>query len=334
MNASLHRRARVLAIACAFAAGVLGATSEASAADPVPQAGGPQAGSADQLFEQGVAARKAGKLAEAEELFLRAWGQKKTWDIAANLGMVELKQGKFADGAGHVAYAIANLPPVEGDATRESLTRALDAARPEIGEVKLSCDLEGASVRAGGKLVGTTPLGASFFVPPGSVAIEVTKDGYEAASKTIEVPKGGAAEVKLTPVPRAAPERSKVPAYVIGGVGVASLIAGGVLVGMAESTRADLADGPKKPDGTALCPKTAPSGSDMNAACAGLRSLAAERATMGNVGIGLFVVGGVALAGAAGYFLWPQTRTTPAASSRVLPVVGYNGAGVVWQGSF
>jgi len=336
MNASLHRSVRIVAIACACAAGMLGATSEAHAADPVAPVGGAQAASADQLFEQGVAARKEGKLAEAEELFLRAWAQKKTWDIAANLGMVELKQGKFAEGAGHVAYAIANLPPVEGDATRESLKKAFDAARPEIGEVKLSCEVEGATVRADGKLVGTTPLGASFFVSPGSVTIEVTKDGYEPASKTMEIKKGGTEEVKLTPAARSAPERSKVPAYVIGGMGLAAAIVGGVMLGVGRAERADAdASMPRDANHQPLCVRSAGLGPELRPECPGLRSKVAEAQLLSNVGLPILIAGGVTIAGGALYLLWPTPKGEPAkASGRVVPVVSTAGAGLVWTGTF
>src|SRR5262245_2290575 len=125
----------------------------AHAAPPAPSASPSASASAqaaapkddvDRWFEEGVAAQKAGKLAEAEALFQKAWAVRKTWDIAGNLGMVEFKLGKLVEGAELVAFALANLPPSEGASTRDSLKNALDAARPEIGEIAVTCDVEGA----------------------------------------------------------------------------------------------------------------------------------------------------------------------------------------------
>lgn len=128
--------------------------------------------------------------------------------------------------------------------------------------------------------------------------------------------------------------RSPVPGFVIGGAGVASLIAGGVLIGFAESARADLETGPKQANGSPLCTKAAPTGPDLSAACAGLRSLASERSVMGNAGIGFLAVGGLAVAGAAAYLLWPQASVAPPYTSKLVPMVGPNNAGLLWLGAF
>jgi len=338
MNGVLQRRARTLVIACACSFGAAVPAGRAIAAEPVSAAPATTPAEADRLFEEGVAAQKAGKLVEAEGLFLRAWAAKKTWDIAANLGLVQLKQGKLAEGAGRVAYAIANLPPTESDTTRERLSKAFDAARPDIAEVKVSCDVDGASVRAGGKLMGTTPLASSFFAAPGSLTIEVTKDGYEAASKTIEIKKGGSEDVKLTLVVKSPPERSKVPAYVIGGVGVAGLIAGGVLVGQAETAGAQLVkEAPRGTSGELLCWKTPAQGSATKPECDAWRSKLGSASTGGNAGVGLLIGGGVAVAGAAAYWLWAAREPIKAAQGRswtIVPILGNTSVGALWSGNF
>lgn len=235
MTATATRRAAAL-LASSFVI-ALASPGTALAADPPPNATAPAAApavsEADRLFGEGVTAQKAGKLPEAEALFLQAWALKKTWDIAANLGVVELKLGKLSEGAGHVAYAIANLPPTESDSTRESLTKALDAARPQLAEIRLACDVEGATVRVGDKLAGTTPLPASVFATPGQVILEVTKDGYEPARKTLDLAKGSAQDLKLALTKKAPPpEPSKLPAYIAFGVGGAGLVLGAITGGV------------------------------------------------------------------------------------------------------
>lgn len=251
MNASLVRRvgAPLVVAACLWSVAPPGS---AFAAEPPAQTPSPpQLGDADRLFEQGVAARKAGKLAEAETFFLQAWAIKKTWDIAANLGLVEFKLVKLAEGAEHVSYAIANLPPTESDTTRESLTKALAQARPDIGELTIQCDVDGAELRVGGKLKGALPLATSLFSAPGQLTIEVSKEGYAPASKTIDVQKGSTQKVSFTLVKDAPPASSNLPAYVAFGVGGAGLVLGAVAAGVAAAKTADL----KKVCGDALtCP--------------------------------------------------------------------------------
>lgn len=198
-------------------------------------------GEADQLFEQGVTARKTGKLVEAESLFQKAWAMKKTWDIAANLGLVQFNLGKIAEGAEHVTYALANFPPTESDAARESLTTALAAARPEVGEIAARCNVQGAEVRIGGEPKGTTPLQRAVFVMPGAVTVEMSKDGYDSVRRTVEVKKGGTYEVAITMMPKAVEsERSLLPPAIAFSVGGAGLLMGAIAGGVTAAQTDDL----------------------------------------------------------------------------------------------
>lgn len=266
MNATRMRLARALGITATCAILVATATDRAHAADPRPTAA---TNDADRWFEQGVAAQKANKLAEAEALFQKAWAQKKTWDIAANLGLVELKQGKLVEGAGHVAYAMASLPPTESDTTRGSLTKALDAARLQVVELKVACDVDGATVRVGGKEIGVTPLATPVYATPGTIAIEASKEGYETWSKSFDGQKGTSELMKVAMAKKAAPQpttsatataapveapKSTVPAVVAFGAGGLGLIVGAITGGLAAADKADLLN-TCKADGE--CPKSA-----------------------------------------------------------------------------
>jgi hypothetical protein len=277
MNAALtHRAALYLFVASAcLAAPVLDAHAD------TPTSANAQ-GNADLLFEQGVAARKENKLGDAETFFRKAWALKKTWDIAANLGLVEMKLGKMAEGAEHVAYALQSLPPTESDNTRESLTKALAAARQSVAEVRIETDTVGAAVLVGGDLKGTTPLVTPLFVAPGLVTIEVRKDGYVTERRTLDAKKGGAELVRVSLHKNVAPsERSLVPAYVMGGVGAASLAAGALMLGLGFSERDALrADAPKSSDGDAACSSSTPT-SAPDSLCEQLRSRGRIANTLG-----------------------------------------------------
>ncbi len=302
---------------------------------------------AAELFREAVKLFRDKKFAQAEVSFEAAWALNRTHKTASNLGQAEMALGKYREAAEHFAFAVRVAPA--SDPVRANNEKRLAAMKAKLATLNVTANVAGSEVLIGGKKVADTPLVDPIFVDPGKIKVRVRHEGYPSFEKELDVTAGQevALDVKLevpAPQPTAtstasvtAPvvtPRSTVPAFVIGGVAVASLIAGGVLVGIAESTRADLSDGPKKGDGSPLCTKTVPAGTDVDPACARLRSLAGERATMGNVGIGLFAVGGVALAGAAAYFFWPQPAAGSARSSKVVPIVGTNGAGVLWQGSF
>jgi tetratricopeptide (TPR) repeat protein len=333
MDASWSRALRAV---CVVVACCLGGGGSAIAAEPAGQPEPAQA-EADRLFEQGVAARKAGKLSDAEALFRKAWALKKTWDIAANLGLVELNLGRLPEGAEHVRLAIAELPPSESDKMRADLKAALDAARPDIAEIEVRCDVAGAEVLVNGASKGTTPLSRSAFASPGEIAVEVRKDGYLPERKTVAVPKGGrvALDVSLVAQPPP-PPRSMVPALAMGGGGLGAIAIGGVLFGLAEAQRGDLhREMPRGSDGTPACGKPGADGATAPV-CDDLRAKGTNINTMGNAGIALFAVGGAALAGAAIYWFWPAPATQPgeAATSRVVPILGPSCAGLSWMGAF
>jgi hypothetical protein len=302
--------------------GAIALPGTSRAAEPATAA--PQGSDADRLFEQGVAARKAGNLTEAETLFQKAWSGKKTWDIAANLGLVEFKLGKLADGAEHVSYAIANLPPTESDSTRESLTRALAAARPDIGEIKVTCDVDGAEIRVGGALKGTTPLAASVFAAPGPVKIEVTKDGYEAAAQTIEAKKGGTEAVTFALKKKVDAKPQRLWPLVGAGAG---LTAGAAAVAIGLTVAAKDAQRRVEQTGASIqspCPKQPSSG-----ACKDLSDAVRSHDALAGGAIGLYVAAGVLGAATLVYTVWPEILPVRPAAA-----VSPTGAAVVVSGTF
>ena len=225
----------VLAIACAALA-PLAARAEPpapakGAARPAPRAQSP-ADEARAHFDRGVAAHDQGKLLLAERLFTAAWGFQRSWDIAANLGIVERKLRRDASAAEHLAFALAALPPSESEKTRAGLQRELAAASSKVGKLSIRSAVTGAVVRVGGKIRGTTPLDGPVFEAPGEVTIELSKDGFEDASQKVTLVAGGAVDLTLSPAPKSRPGRSLVgPAIAFGASGLGlltGLVAGGI----------------------------------------------------------------------------------------------------------
>jgi tetratricopeptide (TPR) repeat protein len=111
---------------------------------------------ADELFEQGAAAYDAGRLPEAQTKLEQAWALKKTHDIAGNLGVVELKLGKYPQAAEHLAWALQHFPPTEADQAKRGFEKQLAKARAEVGALRVRVSVDGAEVTVNGRAVGAT----------------------------------------------------------------------------------------------------------------------------------------------------------------------------------
>src|SRR5688572_21374281 len=68
------------------------------------------AASAIALYEEGVKLAEKKDYQGAEAKFVAAWTIQKSYDVAANLGEVEMQLGKPADAAGYFTYALAHFP--------------------------------------------------------------------------------------------------------------------------------------------------------------------------------------------------------------------------------
>ncbi len=132
------------------------------------------------------------------------------------------------------------------------------------------------------------------------------------------------------------PSRSMVPAFVMGGAALVSVALGGVFVGLAEGKRSERqSKAPKDSNGQPLCGQSAPAGAAPGSICDQLRAIAASENGLGNAGIAMFAVGGVAAAGAIGYWIWARMPATPARpTSSVVPLIAPDGGGIQWTGSF
>lgn len=320
----------------------------------IPAAATSAAQQADDLFLKGKALLKEGKKQEALAAYREAWKLRKSYDVAGNLGSLEIDLGLFRDAAEHLSYALSHY--AASGTTKDQLDKArqrLDTARKEVCALRIAVNAGGAEVLLDGVSIGRAPFTEEVFVDAGARTIEARLAGHVTAVRKLDAKKGATEEVKLDLVPLAAATvtaaattpptgsptvapRSMVPAYVMGGVGVASLIAGGVLVGVAEGRRGEVRSKmPRDAGGTPLCGQSAPAGAAPGSVCDQLRSTAETANVLGNTGIAFFAIGGTVIAGAVAYWLWPVKSTAPAKASLILaPMIGSDGGGLQWRGSF
>ena len=297
---------------------------------------------ADELFARGNEAFDKGELEKAYALYQQAWALKRTYDIAGNLGQVELKLGKFRDAAEHLDFTLRLFPPTGKSEPREAIRRAFDAARKEVGALVLTVNVQGAAVSIDGKAIGLSPFDAPVFVDPGERTIEATLEAHLPTKITIEIDKAESRDVglSLTPKSQPPPPPRNVP-LLISGFGV-SLAAAGTGIGLmiaatnkgteADTLLRDLVNG--DPDGACPC------GSDADRAR--LKASRQDHDLFFNVAVGMFVGAGVLAAGATAYALTPSFQRPQAKSARgvrapwprVVPVIAEQGGGALLIGAF
>jgi hypothetical protein len=332
----MHRRPLpYLLLAASFAVAV-----PAAAEPPKPATGAAgikQKDHADDLFDQAGDARDAGRFADAERLLLEAWSLKQTHDVAANLGLVQLKLGKLPEAAQHLAWALQHFPPSESAKARKALGQELATVRAKIGALRIQPSVEGADVTVNGQLVDATALADEVFVQPGTVTVTASRPGYLTASQTLTVTADAETQrVSLVLVPRGdqSNKRSVVPGAVLGGVAGAALVTGiGLTVGGAIKHASSTSLGQAITQAHHSCVTNA---LNFDPQCDALASTTSTADTLNHVGIGVLVGAGAAAVGSVAYFLWPESKPSarPAGGIHVAPTVSTSGGGILFSGAF
>lgn len=324
--------------------------SASASASATPSAGGPPTGTVEELFRRGNEFAKVDRWADAEPFYRAAWEQKKSYDIAGNLGLAEFQQNKWRDAAEHLSFAVKYFPASGKSANRELLDNVFAKVKAEVGAVDLIVNVPGAEVIVDGKKVGISPLGDTLFVDPGSRTIEVSLSGYEPAKETVLARKGDSKKLTITLTPKkdqvavTAPPgyRPQRALIVVGGAVAAIGIGAGVaftVLANGQATEAEEQQG--KLSGTSACFQTG--GAALPSACADLRGHLENQGTYSNAALVSFIAGGAFALGTAGLAVWrltsaPRTERdrTPAASAkasaRVVPVVDASTRGVAIVG--
>ncbi len=307
------------------------------------------------LYMEGDDAFKRLAYQEADAAFTKAWALSKSFDVAGRLGETKLEMGRHREAAQYLSFALRNALPSTRASRRDALKKALDDAKKKLATVKLSASVVEAKILVDGTPMDPIFLGPEVFVDPGSHTFLADANGFDAKKQTVEMKAGEIYVVTLTLEKTAAkappgsvpppPAPTPLLGKVLGGVGGLGLVLGGVFIGVAESRKNDANGFAAKTivDGKHTCPKQGPGPTDT---CDKLRSATGDVDLFGNMGIGALIGGGVLIAGAAGYVLFfapkepekaPDSKGEkgePAATSRVVPVVGPTGGGLLWTGSF
>ncbi|APR86982.1 hypothetical protein A7982_12331 [Minicystis rosea] len=191
-------------------------------------------------------------------------------------------------------------------------------------QINTTTDVPGLIVRRDGNDVSKAELGGPVNVDPGPHVIEATAPGYEVWQTTVTV--GDKNDNRTVTIPgltaKPTPTSPLRPAaFAVGGLGVAGLVLGGVMGGLAMSDKSKL---------DTLCPQNAcPNGNGGQDKLASAKT----KALVSTVGLS---VGGAALATGVVLFVL-STRGTPKQDERkpaLVPAIGPGFAGLSATGSF
>ena len=290
---------------------------------------------AAELFATGNKLFDEQKWAEAEAAYQAAWDLRKSFDLAGNLGDVEMTLGQHRDAAEHLTYALEEFPAGGKPEVREALLKRLDEAKKQVGTVTIGTNIGGAKIYVDGRLVGQAPLAKPVFVEPGKRVIEAKLPGHDDVLKTVDVEKAQAQEVSLVLAPKiGGTSGGKSVALIAVGAGLGAIGIGtgiGLLVaGSSANSDADALDN-AMPD--MACDPAHPDHAANKANCATLISTLQRRDTFTNVGTGALVVGGVLAVGTVVYALLP-TKKQATMGFTVMPTVTPTFAGFAATGRF
>lgn len=296
---------------------------------------------ADELYRQGNEAYKQNRLKDAYTFYRDAWNIKKSYDIAGNLGAVEMVLNMPRDAAEHLLHSLRGFPANGKPEARDKTRQRLEEALKQIGTLFIKVNIDGADILIDGKSIGKAPLEHEIFVDAGNRKLEARLPGHDPASQQLNVAKGSTHKVSLTlnksaaPLPIAIkPKRPSwiLPVLVTGGAVSAAALGTGIGLLAAGSSKADDADAmlldlQRSHGATPCAPPNA-----VQPQCSELKSLRTDHDTFHNVGVGTMVVGGLAVAATVGTALYvfkfrgksEKTESAPA----VVPVAGPSGAGL------
>lgn len=283
---------------------------------------------ADALLKEGIALGDQGKWQEARQKLEEAWALKKSYDIAGNLALVEERMGDNAAAAAHLDYALRTFPASGKPEHKATLVDKFEKLRARVGRLRITIEIEGATLSIDGVEVGRTPLQSDLFVEPGSHTIEARKEGYKTSKRQLTGEPGQthvlsialekeAGGVVIEPPPTV--EKPIWPYVVLSGVTAAGL---GVGIGLhvASTSRIEDADGAICPGGPDTCPTNA-------------RDAESGANAMLGGAIAGYVVAGLGLGGLIGYIAWSGPEQ-PDTAFRVVPVVSPAATGFLLQSTF
>jgi hypothetical protein len=291
-------------------------------------AAGDEKAVAESLYQAGLKLMAEGKNEEACPKFVES----QRIDPASG---TQLALAKCYDQAGQTASAWALYKDITFAFKKAGNAAGEKAAGDKVAELekKLSrlqinaaAEAPGLVIRRDGQEVGKAALGTPIAVDPGPHVIEATAPGYQVWQTTVTLGKESDSQSVNIPALTMAPRTSsslRPVSYIVGGVGLAGVVVGGIFGGLAASAKGSL----KTECPGHVCPPGQPT-DDL----AGAKS----KALVSTLGV---AIGGAALATGVVLFLVsgksePTDEARPAPAAAFTPLLGPRGGGLSFTRSF
>jgi len=286
-------------------------------------------------FQRAIELEQAGNYSTALEQFRDVGQVRMTPQVRFHIASCEEKLGRLVTALGgyQLAYADADSVGEDFKAEVDAAVTRLQAGIPKL-VIQRGSGAEAAEIQLDGVALGASSVGVPVPLDPGPHSISAKAPGALPFSQTVTIGENEqkVVAVELTPEPQEArptpgisvtspveKTNPRLVPYVIGGVGIASLIGSGVLFGLRQSTLSDLEHkcGPNHD----ACPSSA----------AGEYSNLKLYNVTAQIALGVGVVG----VGTAVTLLVLQRKHAPAASAMtLLPSAPNSLAGLSWAGRF
>lgn len=344
----------VLAFTALAAAAALTLSHDSRGDDPGKEA--------EEHYLRGKALLKGGDVKGAYLEYRASWDLKQSYDIAANLGNLELEQGLPRDAAEHLAFALRSVAVGVPEDRVAAIRGLLDRARRLVAAAAVKVNIAGAEILVDGLPVGRSPLSGEIFVDPGKRTIEARLSPYAPAKKVFDFQRATTIPVELELVltaptasasasasvaPSAPPVVTATPKSMVPiGVGVAAAAAGlgvgivGLVLSGSKASEVDGLQGELAPLDTkgnhSVCTTGAPP-----AQCADLDSALIAKGSFRNLAIAGFATAGVASLATVVWILIPGAKpvTVKPTTEKATPVrasfsAGPSGGSVILSGQF
>ncbi|WP_437830250.1 PEGA domain-containing protein [Sorangium sp. So ce1153] len=180
-NLTMHLTGAALCALCAFAP----AAALAQVSPPGTTAAGEDEARGDnaraaQLYRQGNEAFKQKRWSDAELLYLKAWALVRSFDIAANLGEVQLQLKKPRSAAAFLAFGLRTAPPSAKPEQIARMRHFLDEAKAQVGTLRVRVtNVRDAEVFVDGERVPAEEAKHEVYLEPGPHVLVLRRAGYE-----------------------------------------------------------------------------------------------------------------------------------------------------------
>ncbi len=247
-TATLAQAAFSIAVVCAAPAARAADAPGAGAQTPPSGSDSQSKARAQALLSEGTAAYGRGDYATALDKFTAAYKIFPSPKLWFNIGQANRDLGRPVDAVDAFDRFLREADDAPGETLAEARRSAAEL-KTKLGQLKVTCTIDGAEVTVDGKQVGSTPLGEMVWTTPGRHQVAVQREGFSPAIEdvTVVVGQSAAVNIELRPIDLRAANASADGALVGGAapaetqpvyrrawfwIAVGAVVAGGVVTGV------------------------------------------------------------------------------------------------------